>query len=167
MLNKEDLIEAMALECRIVKHLYGKLPREDWEATMAYRPSEGQRSTLELLRYIAMCGIASTSTAIEGSWDAYRRCRDAVAEMTGDRFPAEIDSQLERIRDVLAPLSDQDLLERKAKNPAGVELSLAQALYDMPIRWLIAYRMQLFLYAKALGADVATPDNWYGVSREK
>ena len=167
MLRKDDLIEAMALECRILQHLHAKLPREDWEATLSYRPSEKQRSTLELLRYLAMCGIGATAVVLEGSWDAWKRHKEPLAEMTGEEFPAAVDRQIAGIRELLAPLSDQALLDGRVKKARGDEMNVSQALYDMPIRWLNGYRMQLFLYAKALGAEIDTPDCWYGVSRGK
>mgnify|MGYP001607250114 FL=1 len=46
-------------------------------------------------------------------------------------------------------------------------MTLGLALMNMPARWLTGYRMQLFLYARSLGADVWTPDCWAGVSMAK
>ena len=42
---------------------------------------------------------------------------------------------------------------------------LGRALLEMPLKWMTAYRMQLFLYAKAAGAvDLTTADNWRGAA---
>ena len=38
-------------------------------------------------------------------------------------------------------------------------------LLETSLKWMTAYRMQLFLGAKAAGNDeIWTPDNWAGVS---
>jgi len=167
MMGKEDLVSAMGLECDIVKHLYEKLPRANWNATLAYRPSPGQRSTFELLKYLSYCGIGVSRSCIEGSWAPWKEAAARAESLDPDAFVAAMDEQKGDIATLLAPLSDHDLATRRAKNPLGNEMPLGRALYEMPVRFLIAYRMQLFLYARALGADVWTPDCWYGVTMER
>ena len=162
MPSKADLLSAISLECDAAKHLYTKLPKG--KAALAYRPSPGQRSTLELLRYLSFCGTGACLSALEGNWDGYQRVAKRAQNMTAARFPAAMDRQKREIAKLLSKLSDQDLATRKAKNPPGQEMTLGRALLDMPLRWLTGYRMQLFLYAKSLGSDAWTPDCWYGVS---
>lgn len=167
MAEKDDLLWAMSLECDVAKHLFHQLPREDWEATLAYRPSPDQRSTLELLRYLSYCGAGACAGVIEGGWDTWKSLVQRAEAMTADEFPAAMDRQKGEIAALLGPLSDDDLASRTATNPLGVEMSLGRTLLDMSVRWLVGYRMQLFLYARALGADVWTPDCWYGIVRER
>lgn len=167
MMGKDDLVAAMGLECDIVRHLYEKLPRANWDATLAYRPTPGQRSTLELLKYLSYCGIGPSRACLEGNWDAWKAAVARAEDLHPDEFGAVMDRQKRDIATLLAPLTDQDLATRRAKNPLGKEMPLGHALYDMPVRFLIAYRMQLFLYARALGADVWTPDCWYGITMER
>ena len=63
-----------------------------------------------------------------------------------------------------AELSDEDLQAKTAALPWGEEVTLARALLDLSHACLIAYRMQLFLHAKAAGnADIGTPNCWAGV----
>jgi hypothetical protein len=164
MLGRDDLLSAMTLECDVARHLFGRLPREDWQATLAYRPSPPQRSTLELLRYLSFCGIGGCRAVIEGRWEAFREAGRRVEELAAEGFPAAVDEQKRELTELLGSLSDGDLASRRAKNPLGHEMSLARALLEMPVRWLIGYRMQLFLYARALGAEVGTPDCWYGIT---
>lgn len=161
----DDLIYALSLECDAAKHLYTKLPKG--KAALAYRPTPGQRSTLELLRYLSFCGIGACHSALDGNWDGYTRVAKRAEKMTAASFPAAMDRQKKEIAALLSQLSDRDLATRKAKNPPGQEMNLGRALLDMPVRWLGGYRMQLFLYARSLGADVWTPDCWYGVSMER
>ena len=167
MFGKQDLIDAMALECDVAKHLFAKLPREDWAATLAWRPSPVQRSTEELLRFLSYCGLGASLACVEGSWDGWQREAQRGEEMGIDGFAAAMDRQKEEITALLAGLAEEEVSTRTAKNPLGQELSLGGALMDMPLRWLVGYRMQLFLYARALGADIGTRDCWYGFSREK
>ena len=167
MPTKDDLVSTLHLECDAAKHLFAKLPRKDWEATLAYRPTPGQRSTLELLRYLSFCGAGACHAALDGGWDNYQKLAKRAESLTAEAFPAAMDRQKQEIADLLAPLSGKDLASRMTKNPTGQEMSLGRAFLDMPVRWLVGYRMQLFLYARALGADLWTPDCWYGVSRER
>jgi hypothetical protein len=167
MAEKDDLLWAMSLECDVAKHLFEKLPREDWEATLAYRPTPGQRSTLELLRFLSYCATGAATGCIEGGWDTWKRLAQRAEGMSAEEFPAAMDRQKGELAVLLGPLSDDDLASRTAKNPLGMEMSLGRTLLDLAVRWLVGYRMQLFLYARALGADVWTPDCWYGVTMER
>lgn len=163
MLGKDDLISAMNLECDVAKHIFSRLPREDWQATLDHRPSPPQRSTLELLRYLSYTGIIGCLVCL-GQRDRMKEIEAAAASLSAEDFPAAMDRQKEEIARLLGSLSDEDLESRRVKNPLGQEMTLGRALLDMPVRWLTGYRMQLFLYARALGAEIVTPDCWYGVS---
>ena len=167
MPTQDDLISALSLECDAAKHLFTKLPRKDWPATLAYRPTPDQRSTLELLRYLSFCGAGGCQAALDGTWDSYQKLAKRAESMAAEEFPAAMDRQKREIADLLKDLTDQDLLARKAKNPPGQEMTLGRALLDMPLRWLAGYRMQLFLYGRSLGSDAWTPDCWYGVHMDK
>ena len=50
VLTKAELITALQNEVRILLHLAGKVDR----TKLDYRPTPKQRSTIELLRYMAM-----------------------------------------------------------------------------------------------------------------
>jgi hypothetical protein len=163
MLGKDDLISAMHLECDVAKHIFSRLPREDWRATLDYRPSPPQRSTLELLRYLSYTGITGCLACL-GQRERIKDLEAAAASLAAEEFPAAMDREKEEIARLLGSLTDEDLAARRVKNPLGEEMTLGRALLDMPVRWLTGYRMQFFLYARALGAEVVTPDCWYGVS---
>lgn len=163
---KDDLHESIQLELHILEHVFNKIPKENLEA-LEYRPSPGQRSLLELLRYLSYAGIGGCLAAVEGGFDGFRRVAARAEEMPAGEFPAALARQKEEIAELFAGLTDEDLLTRRTKNPLGQELSLAKGLMELPFRWLAAYRMQLFLYAKANGADLWTPDCWYGIHRDR
>jgi len=163
---KEDIHESIELELHILGHLFSKIPAASLEA-LEYRPSPGQRSLLELLRYLSYAGIGGCLAAIEGGFDGFRRVAARAEEMPAEEFPAALARQKQEIAELFAGLTEDDLVNRVSKNPFGQEMSLAKCLLELPYRWLVAYRMQLFLYLKANGVDLWTPDCWYGVTRER
>ena len=87
MITKEQLLASMVKECDIAKHLYSKLTPE----AMSYRPSPNQRTTLELLRYLAICGIAGTKCMAASDWKMFSQFSDRVEKMTPEEFPAAMD----------------------------------------------------------------------------
>ena len=67
---------------------------------------------------------------------------------------------------LLTPLSPTDFLEREAELPWGQKVRLGRALVETALKTLVAYRMQLFLYAKGMGNHALGPSNcWVGVDR--
>jgi hypothetical protein len=72
--------------------------------------------------------------------------------------------QREELAALLDGLSEDDLDGTEATLPWGEKVTLRRALLETTLKWLTAYRMQLFLYAKACGNhDIGTPNNWAGV----
>lgn len=164
MLTREELIEEIVLECTIAKHLYAKLNPADVD----YRPSPGQRSTLELLRYLAICASASAYHIATGDMDGARARYTSSANMTFEEFPEAMDRQIDELRAVIGGIPETELVTRTAVHPDGNEYPLGLMFVKMPLKWLTAYRMQLFLYAKANGAaDINTANNWVGRDRPR
>lgn len=160
MLDKHDIRDVLLKECDICMHLYGKLPK----GALEYRPSAGQRSTLELLRYLSYCGIGGARAAFEGKWDAFQEAAGRAAEMPAEEFPAAMERQKREIRDLFERITDAQFATQPASEPTGEKVKLARALLDMPLRWMTGYRMQLFLYAKAAGnAEIGTANCWAGM----
>lgn len=59
VLTRQELIESLQNEVRILVHLCGKVE----PSMLDYRPTHKQRSTIELLRYLAVMGPAKASAA--------------------------------------------------------------------------------------------------------
>ena len=71
---------------------------------------------------------------------------------------------MQEIKTILEALSDEEFMTKEAKVPWGETHKLGRALLEMPYRSIVAYRMQLFLYAKQAGNDkLNTANNWNGV----
>src|SRR3981189_3680002 len=68
VLTKEELISSLRREVRILLHLAGKVDK----SKLDYRPTPKQRSTLELLQYMAIMGPTQVAIIKSG---AFKRAR--------------------------------------------------------------------------------------------
>ena len=65
VLTKDELIGSLKNEVRILLHLAGKIDRKQLD----YRPTPKQRSTIELLRYLAVMGPMIIRGVKAGAFD--------------------------------------------------------------------------------------------------
>lgn len=164
MAMKDDLLFEMLRECDVCIHLAGKLP----PGALDWRPTPKQRSTLELMRYISFTGPAFLRSLLDGNWDAYSKMESESHLVGAGDFVAAMERQKAAIRAIFGEFAEQDLFTRKVKSPTGEELTLGRGILDLPLRFLIGYRMQLFLYAKAAGnSSLDTANCWWGVDWPK
>lgn len=161
---KNLLLDSMLHEYNLIEHLYTKLP----EGSMEWRPAENMRSTIELLRYLAFIGTSSVETLHKGGWgvpeniDKLRARSAATKELQPADIPAAIEREKHNIKELMSAITPEDL-ETETVFPWGEKTKLGRALLESPLKYLTAYRMQLFLYAKQNGADIGTANNWRGV----
>lgn len=162
MSMKQQILEAMEHESTVVKHLLTLVPAGGLE----YRPSAGQRSMLDLQRYLTYCANIGTTGALTGNWDHAPAMQETAAALPPDAIAGAMDTQLAALAAVLEPITDDDLRDRDTALPWGTGVKLGRALLMMGPQVLTAYRMQLFLYIKAAGVDsIGSSDCWVGVSR--
>lgn len=160
MLDKNDLRDVILKECDICLHLFGKLPK----GAESYRPTPGQRSTLELLRYLSHCGESGMRALLDGNWDAWKANEARASTMALAEFPASMERQKRTFVELFEKLTPEQFAKQEATMPAGEKLKLGRALLEGPVRWMTGYRMQLFLYAKAAGAkEIGTANCWMGI----
>ena len=160
MLSKEHLADAMTHECDVAIHLFSKLR----PGTLEYRPSPGQRSTLELMRYLAICGIAGVTCMAASNWKLFSEFVARTREMPAEGFPDAMQRQKQELKEFFSKVDDDALRTQNAPLPGGTILPLGAAIVNGPLKWLSAYRLQLFVYAKASGAsELVTSNAWRGV----
>jgi hypothetical protein len=163
MLTKAQFLESVGHEVRIIKHLATKVPKGQYD----YRPTPSQRSTLELLRYLSHAALSGGTFAVTGSWDHYDAFEAEAEKLQPGEFAARMDRQLAEIGKLLAPFTDADLGSRPSKTMMETTIPLGANLTGMVLKLLVAYRMQLFLYAKASGAStIGSMDCWAGVDQQ-
>jgi len=160
VITKEQVSSAMTRECDICLHLFSKLNPDAYD----YRPSASQRTTLELLRYLASCGIGGLRAMANADWKLFNEELARNHEMPADGFPAAMTRQKQAIEQFFASTSEATLETKEAKMPGGGTLPLGAGIINGPLKWLAAYKLQLFLYAKATGAhQLGTANAWAGI----
>lgn len=157
MLTVDSFISNWKKESRIAINLAGKLP----PGGLDYRPTAGQRSTLELLRYLSFGPYNAVHRILAGDWTVGRPTAEVTAGMPASDFAERMAWQAEAVAREIRATPLGDLLTKDMTFPWGETLKRGEALLT-PFRWLVGYKMQLFLYLKAAGNDqLKTGDVWH------
>ena len=160
MYSKNNFLESVGLETQICKHLHSKIDDDKLD----YKPTEGQRSLLELIQYLTACIDVSTRCLIDNDWSRAGEYLEKIKDVTIDNFCDRMDRQLAAVTDMVSPLTDSDLTTKETSFPTGATAILGPALVNFPLKFATAYRMQLFLYLKATGrSELNTLNCWFGV----
>ena len=160
VLSKSELISALQNEVRILLHLAGKVD----PATVDYRPTPKQRSTIELLRYLTVMGPGLVTAAKAGAFDndAWMAAEGRAATMSLEQVKAELGTHPALYAAELASVSDDDF--RATVEMFGPPMSRGAWLVFWGLGSCAAYRTQLFLYLKACGRDeLNTMNLWAGM----
>lgn len=161
MFSKSDFLESLENETTICKHLLTKLP----EGKLDYRPSDNQRSTLELLQYLTISLIAPVKGLINRDFSHLNEYLENAKSVTAENFCAKMDQQLLAVTSLIDRLSDEDL-QKETALPNGVKTLLGKGLVNYPLKFIAAYRLQLFVNVKATGAaDMSTMNAWFGMDK--
>lgn len=160
MFTAAELKSALSEEIRVIRHLGTKVDaaKADW------RPSPEQRSTIELMRYLAMCGSAPARAILDDDWTVVGGYQERLAELGPDGFDQAMADQEQELHAICDGLSEEDLAGRSVTLPWGATAPLSQALYLTSLRFLIAYRLQLFTHIKTSGrSELGTYEAWLGM----
>jgi hypothetical protein len=160
ILSKAELLASLQKEIRILSHLAGKVT----PAMLDYRPTPGQRSTLELLRYLTVMGPVLLDSILAGKFlvDDWNASEGHAATLDLPAIIASLQSQSARYAEVLEATSDATLLE--PLEMFGTAGTRARHILDLILCGHAAYRTQLFCYLKACGlAGLNTMNLWAGV----
>jgi hypothetical protein len=163
VLTKDELIASLQDEVRILVHLAGKVDK----SKLDYRPSPKQRSTLELLQYMAIMGPTQVAVIKTGTFDratmgAMWAPREAAAKsMTLEQAVDAIQKQSAEYATLLGSWTDADF--RAEVNMFGNKSSRGYLIVNLVLGGHAAYRTQLFCYLKACGRDeLNTMNLWAG-----
>ncbi len=156
MITKEQYLQSLLKEIDIIKHLAEKIDR----AKLEYRPTEKQRSTLELLQYIGQMVTTAVNGYIAGDQQVYIDGMKAKDSVTFENFISKMDEQAEFAKEKMGALTEEDMM--KESTIFGNSRSLAMHLLQV-LKSVTAYKMQLFLYIKASGnSSIGTSNLWGG-----
>ncbi len=162
MFTRDELLESIAQEISICKHLHSKLDGHSDD----YQLGPEMRTTLELMRYLSWCGSGPADALINNDWSVVQGYQETAATMTAADFPKHLDNQFSRLEELLKPISDADFQTREAAFPWGGSATLGRALVNTTYAFLSAYRYQLFCHAKASGnSTMSTHNAWLGMDK--
>jgi hypothetical protein len=159
-LTKQESISSLQNEVRILMHLTTKIDR----AKLDYRPTEKQRSTIELLRYLTCMGRGLVPAIQTGAFDG-AAWGAAVAAANAKDFDAvlkDLESLAPFYAAEIGKMSEADLATEMEL--FGNKGSRGSILVNLVLSGHAAYRTQLFLYLKACGREeLNTMNLWGGV----
>lgn len=160
MTHKEQILNTLEKEINVCKRLFTLLTKELYE----YKPAEGMRTTVELLRYISWCSGSCLESYFETDPEklntVYERNWERGETMKPEEFPARMDEEYEKIRSYFELFEDADLLSKTVTIPWREKMPLGQAILETSLKWLTGYKMQLFLYMRSNGLEIDTGDCW-------
>ena len=108
MITKQQFLDSCLNEIKIIKHLYGKVTPE----MLSYRPTDKQRSMLELLQYISHFAKLEAGAIYSGK--AIAHFQEAMKEaylMPADDFVAAMDEQAAELSEIFSKITDAQLAE--------------------------------------------------------
>jgi hypothetical protein len=164
VLTKEELIASLRDEVRILLHLAGKVD----QSKLDYRPTPKQRTTLELLRYMAVMGPTQIAVIQTGTFDRptlsaiWGPAEAASKAMNFDQAVSAIQKQSDEYDRLLSGWTDDDF--RAEVDMFGNKSTRGSLIANLVLGGHAAYRTQLFCYLKSCGRDeLNTMNLWAGV----
>jgi hypothetical protein len=160
VLTKQELIDSLQNEARILVHLCGKVE----PAMLDYRPTPKQRSTIELLRYLTVMGPVLVDSIKAGSFlvDQWNAAETRAAAMDFAAVVQSLESLSQHYADSIASFSDEEM--RDEIDLFGSKTKRGPALVSIVVCGHAAYRTQLFCYLKSCGREeLNTMNLWAGV----
>ena len=157
MITKKQFLQSFIKEIEIIRHLGTKITPEMLE----YRPSDKQRTMLDLMNYLGRIFDIGVTANIAGDSKMYMTLSEQAPVVTLSNFDLVMQMQIKSIEEKIEALTDEDLA--KEIEIFGAKDTLAMHLVNV-MKWGVAYKMQLFLYIKACGNhDINTSNLWRGV----
>jgi hypothetical protein len=157
MFSTAHFVRAIRKETAICIRLFGKIPA----GGLDYRPTAGQRSTLELLRYLQYGPYNGVRRIVAGDWSLGKPTGEVTKDVPASDFPRAMEWQRDGIIRLVTSANPVDLAETDFTFPWGETMKKGEAIIAHPFNWLHGYRMQLFLYLKAAGVkELNSTDLW-------
>ncbi len=158
---KQHLLNNIVKEINICRRLYTKIPPHQ----MNFRPKEGIRSTLELLQYLGVIGKAMPEYWLKKDDTDFNTFFGAITTaakaMPLEQFLTVMDEQIATIKDLFDQISEDDLINKEVAYPWGGTAPMGEAIIATSIKFLAAYKLQLFSFIKLCDDQkLSTADAW-------
>ena len=159
MFTREQFVESVLTEGQILKHLHSRVPADKLD----FRPTPEQRSLGELLAYLPLNAGPLVQAIVANDFKPLMEGAEALMAEARKDFVGVIDRETQRVGELLKDVPDADFQSREIQMPTGRRVKLGVALVDFVLKFLTAYRMQLFLYLKQCGRpELKTTNLWRG-----
>ncbi|MCC6369481.1 MAG: hypothetical protein IT236_00605 [Bacteroidia bacterium] len=156
---KQHLLQNIEREIILLKQLTPFIEEKD----LAFKPAENVRSTYELMQYLSNIGSYMFRWMVKNNiTDEVRaQVKEYRSTLTIANFNERLDKQLEEIKAYMAEITEEDLLQKEVLLPTRESMPLGAGIMNAPIKWLTAYRMELFVYLKMNGhSTLSTKEAW-------
>ena len=161
MITKDQFLDGCRHETKVINHIASQLP----DGAPEWRPTPEQRSTLELMRYMTVMSEMMAINIITGNWEHAPALNEQSEAVTVDNFAEAMNHQMNRVSEVAGDIDETAASTQEVMLPWGEPDAQSGMLMRGVYASLVAYRMQLFLYAKQAGnAKLSTMDCWAGMS---
>ncbi len=156
---KHHLLQNLQREIFLLKQLAKFIDEKD----LSFRPNEKMRSTHELMQYLSGIGATMLRWFVKNdiTQEEWVKIREYRKTLTLENFQQRLDEQMEQIKMYMEMISEEDLNSMEVELPSKEKMVLGTAIINAPIKWLAAYRMQLFVYLKMNGKlELSTREAW-------
>lgn len=156
---KQHLIQNLQREIFLIKQLAPLIEEKDLD----FRPAEKMRSTIELMQYLSGVGATMLRWFVKNdlSPEEWVKIREHRKTLTRENFKERLDQQMEEILMYMNMITEEDLNKMEVELPSKEKMVLGTAIINAPIKWLAAYRYQLFTYLKMNGRpELSTKEAW-------
>jgi len=160
VLSTDEFVGMLAHEVNVLRHLITKIDA----ASVDYRPTDQQRSSIEVVRYLVVQGPALVTSIKSGAfdraaWGAAQAAADA-ADLAGlDRM---LEAQTAWYAEQVGSMTDEEM--RGEIQLFGAPATRGSHLVSMVLANYAAYRTQLFCYLKLCGhTELTTSNLWRGM----
>lgn len=156
---KHQLLQNLQREIFLLKQLAPLIEERDLD----FRPAEKMRSTMELMQYLSGIGATMLRWFVINDLtpEEWVKIREYRKSLTLENFRDRLDEQMEDIVKYMNMINEEDLVKVEVTLPSKEKMVLGTAIINAPIKWLAAYRMQLFMYLKMNGrSEISTREAW-------
>ena len=156
---KQHLLESLEREIKLLKQLAPFIEEGDLE----FRPAEKLRSTYELMQYLSGIGATMMRWFIlnDLNQEEWIKIREYRKTLSLQNFVERLDEQSEQIKSYFDKFSEEELSTKEIEMPNKEKMLLGPAILNGPLKWLAAYRMELFIYLKMNGkSQLSTKEAW-------
>jgi len=156
---KQHLLQNLQREIFLLKQLAPLIEERDLD----FRPAEKMRSTIELMQYVSGIGAVMLRWFVKDDLtpEEWVKIREHRKTLTRENFKDFLDKQMEDIIMYMNMITEEDMNTKEVTLPSKEKMVLGTAIINAPIKWLAAYRYQLFTYLKMNGrSDISTKEAW-------